>query len=209
MSSTNPPSATSHVAITRHPLEHGCGLSEWRSRCRGTDSRSLKKGLLQVRHHVSESLGQRCATGISFFIPFCRLCPMSTTVQEPPHVLAVDDSLVDRVVISRLLRSSKYRVTTVDSGKKALEVLSLGHESVQLIITDYCMPEMTGYDLLKRVKESAELRGIPVVIMSSENSPTRIRRCLDEGAEEFLIKPVRPSDVSRLCNRAIAAMPMR
>ncbi|XP_044415787.1 two-component response regulator ORR3 isoform X2 [Triticum aestivum] len=134
---------------------------------------------------------------------------MSTTAQEPPHVLAVDDSLVDRVVISRLLRSSKYRVTTVDSGKKALEVLSLGRESVQLIITDYCMPEMTGYDLLKRVKESAELRGIPVVIMSSENSPARIRRCLDEGAEEFLIKPVRPSDVSRLCTRAIAAMPMR
>lgn len=136
---------------------------------------------------------------------------MSTTVLETPHVLAVDDSLVDRVVISRLLRSSKYRVTTVDSGKKALEVLSLDHQSVQLIITDYCMPEMTGYDLLKRVKESAELRGIPVVIMSSENSPSRIRRCLDEGAEEFLIKPVRPSDVSRLCTRAIAApaMPMR
>ncbi|XP_020201466.1 two-component response regulator ORR3 isoform X1 [Aegilops tauschii subsp. strangulata] len=194
MSSTNPPSATSHVALTRHPLEHGCGLSEWRSRCRGTDSTSLKNGLLQ-------------ASAPS--IPLCCLCPMSTTVQEPPHVLAVDDSLVDRVVISRLLRSSKYRVTTVDSGKKALEVLSLGHESVQLIITDYCMPEMTGYDLLKRVKESAELRGIPVVIMSSENSPARIRRCLDEGAEEFLIKPVRPSDVSRLCNRAIAAMPMR
>ncbi|KAI4983424.1 hypothetical protein ZWY2020_023916 [Hordeum vulgare] len=145
------------------------------------------------------------------FILLCCCWPMSmsTTVQEPPHVLAVDDSLVDRVVISRLLRSSKYRVTTVDSGKKALEVLSLGHQSVQLIITDYCMPEMTGYDLLKRVKESAELRGIPVVIMSSENSPARIRRCLDEGAEEFLIKPVRPSDVSRLCTRVAAAMPMR
>ncbi|VAI63829.1 two-component response regulator ORR3-like [Triticum dicoccoides] len=195
MSSTNPPSATSHVVLTRHPLEHGCGLSEWQSRCRGTDSMSFKKGLLQASASPS--------------IPFCRRCPMSTTAQEPPHVLAVDDSLVDRVVISRLLRSSKYRVTTVDSGKKALEVLSLGHESVQLIITDYCMPEMTGYDLLKRVKESAELRGIPVVIMSSENSPARIRRCLDEGAEEFLIKPVRPSDVSRLCTRAIAAMPMR
>uniref|UniRef100_A0ACD5ZEZ4 Uncharacterized protein n=2 Tax=Avena sativa TaxID=4498 RepID=A0ACD5ZEZ4_AVESA len=117
-----------------------------------------------------------------------------------PHVLAVDDSLVDRAVISRLLRSSKYRVTTVDSGKRALEVLSLDR-SVHMIITDYCMPEMSGYELLKRVKESAELRGIPVVIMSSENSPARIRRCLDEGAEEFLIKPVRPSDLSRLCSR--------
>ncbi|KAG2662768.1 two-component response regulator ORR3 isoform X2 [Panicum virgatum] len=123
-----------------------------------------------------------------------------STMTEPPHVLAVDDSIVDRAVISRLLRSSKYRVTTVDSGKRALEVLSLDR-NVHMIITDYCMPEMSGYDLLKRVKESAELREIPVVIMSSENSPTRIRRCLEEGAEDFLIKPVRASDVSRLCSR--------
>ncbi|KAK3155740.1 hypothetical protein QOZ80_2BG0206940 [Eleusine coracana subsp. coracana] len=125
---------------------------------------------------------------------------MTAMVVPEPHVLAVDDSIVDRAVISRLLRSSKYRVTTVDSGKRALEVLSLDR-NVQMIITDYCMPEMTGYDLLKRVKESAELREIPVVIMSSENSPARIRQCLEEGAEDFLIKPVRASDVSRLCSR--------
>ncbi|CAN6232813.1 unnamed protein product [Urochloa humidicola] len=125
-----------------------------------------------------------------------------TVPPEPPHILAVDDSIVDRAVISRLLRSSKYRVTTVDSGKRAMEVLSLD-SNVHMIITDYCMPEMSGYDLLKRLKESAELREIPVVIMSSENSPTRIQMCLEEGAEEFLIKPVRPSDVSRLCNRLI------
>ncbi|KAK3159556.1 hypothetical protein QOZ80_2AG0151570 [Eleusine coracana subsp. coracana] len=125
---------------------------------------------------------------------------MTAVVVPEPHVLAVDDSIVDRAVISRLLRSSKYRVTTVDSGKRALEVLSLDR-NVQMIITDYCMPEMTGYDLLKRVKESAELPEIPVVIMSSENSPARIRQCLEEGAEDFLIKPVRASDVSRLCSR--------
>nr|TKW42431.1 hypothetical protein SEVIR_1G384266v2 [Setaria viridis] len=40
-------------------------------------------------------------------------------------------------------------------------------------------------------------------MMSSENSPTRIRRCLEEGAEDFLIKPVRQADVSRLCSRLI------
>jgi two-component response regulator (ARR-A family) len=39
--------------------------------------------------------------------------------------------------------------------------------------------------------------------MSSENVPTRITRCLEEGAEDFLLKPVRPSDVSRLCSRMI------
>ncbi|XP_008811992.1 two-component response regulator ORR5-like [Phoenix dactylifera] len=117
-----------------------------------------------------------------------------------PHVLAVDDSSVDRAVIANVLRSSKYRVTAVDSGKRALELLGLERD-VNMIITDYWMPEMTGYELLKRVKESSELKQIPVVIMSSENVPNRISRCLEEGAEDFLLKPIQPSDVSRLCSR--------
>ncbi|CAL9126868.1 unnamed protein product [Musa textilis] len=116
------------------------------------------------------------------------------------HVLAVDDSSVDRAVIAKLLRSSKYRVTAVDSAKKALELLGT-ETNVNMIITDYSMPEMTGYELLKRVKESPKLREIPVVIMSSENDPDKINRCLEDGAEDFLLKPVRPSDVSRLCGR--------
>jgi CheY-like chemotaxis protein len=45
-----------------------------------------------------------------------------------------------------------------------------------MIITDYWMPEMTGYELLKKVKESSKLKQIPVVIMSSENVQTRISR---------------------------------
>jgi len=121
---------------------------------------------------------------------------------EEKHVLAVDDSSVDRAVIAKILRSSKYRVTTVDSATRALELLALGLlPDVNMIITDYWMPGMTGYELLKHVKESSKLKEIPVVIMSSENVPNRITRCLEEGAEDFLLKPVRPSDVSRLCSR--------
>lgn len=124
------------------------------------------------------------------------------TSELEKHVLAVDDSSVDRAVIARILRGSRYKVTAVESATRALELLVLGLlPDVSMIITDYWMPGMTGYELLKRVKESAALRGIPVVIMSSENVPTRITRCLEEGAEGFLLKPVRPADVSRLCSR--------
>ncbi|KAE9604350.1 putative response regulator and transcription factor RR-A-type family [Lupinus albus] len=69
---------------------------------------------------------------------------------------------------------------------------------VNLIMTDYSMPGMTGYELLKRIKESCILRQIPVVVMSSENILTRIDSCLEEGAEDFLLKPVKLSDVKRL-----------
>jgi two-component response regulator ARR-A family len=67
------------------------------------------------------------------------------------HMLAVDDSSVDRVVIARILRGSRYRVTAVESATRALGLLP----DVSMIITDYWMPGMTGYELLKRVKESA------------------------------------------------------
>lgn len=142
---------------------------------------------------------------------------MGMATESQFHVLAVDDSLVDRKMIERLLQKSSCQVTTVDSGSKALEFLGLResnesndpnapssspvtHQEIEinLIITDYCMPGMTGYDLLKRVKESAAFRSIPVVIMSSENVPARISRCLEEGAEEFFLKPVKLADVTKL-----------
>lgn len=126
------------------------------------------------------------------------------------RVLAVDDNLLDRKLIERLLKTSSYQVTTVDSGSKALQFLGLQDDQrnspsvssdqhdINLVITDYCMPEMTGYDLLKKIKESSSLKDIPVVIMSSENVPSRINRCLEEGAEEFFLKPVQLSDMGRL-----------
>lgn len=141
---------------------------------------------------------------------------MGIVTKSEFHVLAVDDSVIDRKLIERLLKHSSFQVTTVDSGSKALQFLGLNeseqrspdqpsispnnHQDVQvnLIITDYCMPGMTGYDLLKKIKESSSLRNIPVVIMSSENVPSRINRCLEEGAEEFFLKPVKLADVNKL-----------
>ncbi|KAG6738622.1 hypothetical protein POTOM_058242 [Populus tomentosa] len=130
---------------------------------------------------------------------------------EELHVLAVDDSLVDRKLVERLLKNSSCKVTTAENGLRALEYLGLGDEKrtslednvskVNLIITDYCMPGMTGYELLKKIKESSILKEIPVVIMSSENIPTRINKCLEEGAQMFMLKPLKQSDVVKLrCN---------
>ncbi|KAE9617187.1 putative response regulator and transcription factor RR-A-type family [Lupinus albus] len=139
------------------------------------------------------------------------------------HVLAVDDSRIDRMLIERLLKTYSFHVTAVDSASKALKFLGLveddmrtfeapvaskTHQDVEvnLIITDYCMPGMTGYDLLRKIKESKYLKDIPVVIMSSENVPSRINRCLEEGAEEFFLKPVQQSDVKKLKPHLLKSM---
>uniref|UniRef100_A0A804UKS2 Response regulatory domain-containing protein n=1 Tax=Zea mays TaxID=4577 RepID=A0A804UKS2_MAIZE len=164
--------------------------------------------------HTSSSLSSSttpilpCSSAAALF----RSVMAAVATETPFHVLAVDDSLPDRKLIERLLKTSSFQVTTVDSGSKALQFLGLHDQdstvppvhthqldvAVNLIITDYCMPGMTGYDLLKKIKESSSLRDIPVVIMSSENIPSRINRCLEEGADEFFLKPVRLSDMNKL-----------
>ncbi|XP_044474774.1 two-component response regulator ORR9-like [Mangifera indica] len=144
-------------------------------------------------------------------------------LQQSFHVLAVDDSVIDRKLLEKLLKVSSYQVTCVDSGDKALEFLGLIDKlqdtpadsstssssspphslqqqegsKVNLIMTDFCMPGMSGYDLLKRVKGSS-WKDVPVVVMSSENVPSRISMCLEEGAEEFLLKPLQLLDLEKL-----------
>ncbi|RDY09035.1 Two-component response regulator ARR9 [Mucuna pruriens] len=135
--------------------------------------------------------------------------------QQHFHVLVVDDSVIDRKLLERLLRDSSCKATFVDSGDKALKYLGLLDDDldnasstsseplqqngikVNMIMTDYCMPGMSGYDLLKRIKGSS-WKDVPVVIMSSENVPSRISMCLEGGAEEFLLKPLQLSDLKKL-----------
>ncbi|KAK7301400.1 hypothetical protein RJT34_12263 [Clitoria ternatea] len=131
--------------------------------------------------------------------------------QQHFHVLVVDDSVIDRKLLERLLRDSSCKATFVDSGDKALRYLGLDNASstsssesfqqngikVNLIMTDYCMPGMSGYDLLKRIKGSL-WKDVPVVIMSSENVQSRISMCLEGGAKEFLLKPLQLSDLKKL-----------
>ncbi|CAA7396518.1 unnamed protein product [Spirodela intermedia] len=118
------------------------------------------------------------------------------------RVLVVDDSPVDRKIVERLLLRSGnlFEVIAVDGGKKAIEVLGLNYAdcSVDLILTDYCMPEMNGYELLKAVKEHKLRKSIPVVLMSSENNPQRMTRCQAMGAEDFILKPLKAVDVQQL-----------
>ncbi|KAK3139705.1 hypothetical protein QOZ80_5AG0388330 [Eleusine coracana subsp. coracana] len=131
-----------------------------------------------------------------------KVVPVDEEEELEPYVMVVDDSSVNRAIVTELLRSLQYRVTAVDSGKKALKILGT-EPNATMIITDYSMPEMTGYELLQKVKASSELKQIPVVIMSSEDVPTRINRCLEEGAEDFVLKPVRQSDISRIATRML------
>ncbi|KAG9140390.1 hypothetical protein Leryth_018523 [Lithospermum erythrorhizon] len=72
---------------------------------------------------------------------------------------------------------------TGNSWRSSLLALHVKDSKVNMIITDYSMPGMSGFDLLKKIKGSPMLKEIPVAIVSSENVPTRIKKCLEEGTQ--------------------------
>ncbi|KAG5525076.1 hypothetical protein RHGRI_031679 [Rhododendron griersonianum] len=116
------------------------------------------------------------------------------------HVLAVDDSLIDRKLLERLLTVSSYQVTCVDSGNKALEYLGLLDNNSTTDSTSFTSSSSscTSSSSQSPQQQGSSWKDIPVVVMSSENVPSRINMCLEGGAEEFLLKPVQLSDLSKI-----------
>jgi two-component system chemotaxis sensor kinase CheA len=108
-------------------------------------------------------------------------------VQETaPGILVVDDSITSRSLEKSILEAHGYRVRTAVDGLEALEFLRL--EKADLIITDLQMPRMDGFGLVKALKADSELKGIPVIIISSLESPEDQERGLQLGAEAYVVK---------------------
>ncbi|XP_010538988.1 PREDICTED: two-component response regulator ORR4-like isoform X3 [Tarenaya hassleriana] len=132
--------------------------------------------------------------------------------QKHFHVLAVDDSFIDRKLLEKLLKVSSYRVTCLESGDKALEYLGLNAIN-NIGVDDFndsssSPSSSSSSSQHKGVKGSSSWKNVPVVVMSSENVPSRVSMCLEGGAEEFLLKPVRLSDVKKIHPYILRSLPL-
>jgi adenylate cyclase len=105
-------------------------------------------------------------------------------------LLVVDDNRVNRLLLGRLLEQLGHTVTFAENGREALEALR--KRRVDLVLLDIEMPEMNGYQVLEAVTADAQLRHIPVVMMSSVEEVDSVARCVEMGAEDYLFKPVNP-----------------
>ncbi|MDP1824576.1 MAG: response regulator [Archangium sp.] len=116
---------------------------------------------------------------------------MARPVTEGPQtrrlkVLLVDDSPIARATESALVRALGHTVEEAQDGEDGWSKLQSA--VFDLILTDVQMPRLDGFSLTRRIKQSAELAKVPVVILSSLASPEDKRRGLDAGADAYLIK---------------------
>lgn len=109
-----------------------------------------------------------------------------TEPQTRPHILVVDDSITTRTLEKNILESKKYEVSVAVNGKEAWDLLQ--RNKFSLLITDVNMPIMDGFALTERVRQSNELRDLPVIIVTSLGSDAEKKRGMEVGANAYIIK---------------------
>jgi len=135
--------------------------------------------------------------------------PMGTSVTVAsatgPAVLVVEDNAMVRRSIDVTLRAAGYRVTSVDSGQRCLEAVARRDEPLDLLITDVIMPEMSGEEMIRRVRE---LRPeLPVLFISGYDRLTLAKRKQTTVPEHFLQKPFDSEDLFAAVRAVLAARP--
>lgn len=119
------------------------------------------------------------------------------------NLLAVDDEMINLMIIEESLADKGYNIVKAEDGEKALEILSSGSLIFHAIILDRLMPKMDGVELLKKIKRSEKLKDIPVIFQTALSSISDMTEGLDAGAFYYLTKPYSRALLVRIVQTAI------
>ncbi|MGG1637405.1 ATP-binding protein [Paenibacillus sp. NRS-1760] len=104
------------------------------------------------------------------------------------NILAVDDDPVNLNVLVGILSSEPYNITTANSAREALVLLGSGQWD--LLVADVMMPQMSGYELTKKVREQYSVSELPILLLTARSQPADIYTGFSSGANDYVTKPV-------------------
>ncbi len=105
-------------------------------------------------------------------------------------ILVVEDDEANREFIRFVLQQAGHRVRTVCDGQKALDAVAV--QAPDLIVLDVMLPEVHGYEVCHRLKQSDKTAGIKILILSAKTFSADRHQALEVGADDFLSKPADP-----------------
>lgn len=114
------------------------------------------------------------------------VCRFLTNHQH--HVLIVDDSPTARALLSSRLKRYNFRVSTAESGAKALDLLKKNAD-IGLVVTDYNMPDIDGFELTRRIRSVRGSHELRVIGVSSSDNRLLSARFLKAGGNDFMLRP--------------------
>jgi len=118
------------------------------------------------------------------------------------RILIAEDEPDIRELVAFTLRFAGHEVTTTSNGEEAVQQAS--QIVPDLILMDVRMPKMTGYDACRILKTNSALKDIPVVFLSAKGQDSEIQTGLDAGAEEYLLKPFAPDQLTERVKAILA-----
>ncbi|MCX8022141.1 MAG: response regulator [Syntrophorhabdaceae bacterium] len=118
-------------------------------------------------------------------------------------VLVVDDFATMRKIIKNVLKQINIEnVVEAENGRHALDVLR--KEEIDLIISDWIMPEMTGIDFLKACKSDDAIKNIPFLMVTAEAQKDCILEAIKSGVDNYIVKPFTPEKLQGAIDKARA-----
>ncbi|PQJ13034.1 two-component system response regulator [Flavipsychrobacter stenotrophus] len=115
-----------------------------------------------------------------------------------PKVLVVEDDPTIQLIVRRSLEK-RFSVSAYTNGIDALSFLQEGNLP-DIIIADLNTPEMGGLELIEQLKASGYFSAIPVLVLSGEESTESRIKCLDSGADDYVVKPFNPRELEARIN---------
>ncbi len=107
------------------------------------------------------------------------------------RALVVDDSSAMRAVLRLILKKRDFQVSEAKNGLDALQVLEPA-DPFDLILIDWNMPSMNGFELLQRIRQEARHKPTKIVMVTTETAMAEMSHALDAGADEYIMKPFTP-----------------
>lgn len=159
-----------------------------------TSNRSYRGALLQevVRREIEKGKGTQFDPEVADIMLQMMDEDIDYTMQQTDsmkrRILTVDDELMNRAIITRIMKDEpRYEIVSADGGKEALELLQ--QQSFDLIMLDYMMPEMDGLETLKRIRQKYDT---PVVLMTSDKTLDISEEFAKLGCDDYITKPFLP-----------------
>lgn len=104
------------------------------------------------------------------------------------EILIVDDSQINREILAEML-GDEYRIHDAASGKECIKLLNQYGTGISLVLLDIVMPEMDGFEVLDYMAEHHWIEDIPVIMISSEDSVSSIRKAYELGVSDYISRP--------------------
>ncbi|MGD2030085.1 MAG: response regulator [Desulfobacterales bacterium] len=114
------------------------------------------------------------------------------------NILIVDDSTPMRAVIKKIVKASGFNVGQffeAANGREALTILN--QEWLDLVLTDYNMPDMNGLELVEEMNKDDHLKSIPAVMITTEGSRERVEEFMAKGVIDYIKKPFTPEQIKQ------------